>query len=59
MHSGLSINIRYMGAKNLKLFKITWVEALLVWNVPRFYTENEVLKVLNILGVLEDNQVSM
>lgn len=48
-----------MGAKNLKLLKITWLEALLVWNVPRFYTENEVLKVLNILGVLEDNQVSM
>lgn len=47
-----------MGAKNLKPFKITWLEALLVWNVPKFYTENEVLKVLNILDVLEDNQVT-
>lgn len=48
-----------MGAKNLKPFKITWLEVLLVWNVPKFYTDNEVLKVLNILGVLEDNQVSI
>lgn len=56
--SGLSINIRHMGAKNLKPFKITWLEVLLVWNVPKFYTHNEVLKGLNSLGVLEDNQVS-
>lgn len=48
-----------MGAKNLKPFTITWLEVLLVWNVPKFYTDNEVLKVLNILGVLEDNQVSI
>lgn len=48
-----------MGAKDLKPFKIAWLEVLLVWNVPKFYTGNEVLKVLYILCVLEDNQVSI